>query len=576
MLILLGFSFLAGLATIISPCIWPLLPIILATSSSKGHKKPLGITLGLMLSFTAVTLAISFIIKIFHLNPNVLRFLAVAIIFILGLSLLIPRFGQMLEGYISKALGHFVKPKQAKSGFISGFVVGFSLGIIWAPCAGPILATIAVIAAMDKVNFQVLIITVTYVIGTGMPLFIFAWGGQKIITASHFLNRYSLRIQQIFGVIMILTALLIYTNYDTVLESKLLNTFPNLSFALNSFENSQAISKQLDKLKGQNQTQEKTPSSSLFNTDIKAPEFIGITNWLNTDKPITLASLKGKVVLVDFWTYSCINCIRTLPHLKNWWEKYKNNGFVVIGVETPEFAFEKETSNVEMAIRQFGITYPVAQDNNYATWNAYNNQYWPAEYLIDAKGIIRRVDFGEGNYTQMEEAIRLLLISNHQRISPTLTSIVNRTPTVNISNETYFGSNRMMYFYPNGQVTTGIYAFSLQNNIPSNYFSFGGKWNIQGSYAVPAENSTLIYNFTASKVYMVANPENNMSSTVEILLDGKKIPPDESGADVSNSHVTVNQDRLYNLINLGNSTQSHILKLKFNGGSIQLYTFTFG
>ncbi len=253
------------------------------------------------------------------------------------------------------------------------------------------------------------LVTLAYVSGVGLPLFLFAYGGQKVVGKTRFLSAYTGRVQQAFGVLILLTAVSIYTNYDKVIQLKLLEAFPSYSSALTSFEKNDAIKQQLDVLKGRKPSNVTTDARGLFNENKPAPEFVGITKWLNTDKPLTLKDLKGKVVLVDFWTYTCINCIRTLPHVTSWYDKYKDQGFVVIGVHTPEFQFEKETKNVENAIKQYKINYPVPQDNDFATWNAYDNQFWPAEYLIDAKGTIRRTHFGEGKYDEMEMAIQTLL-----------------------------------------------------------------------------------------------------------------------------------------------------------------------
>jgi len=413
-ILLLGFAFLSGLVTILAPCIWPLLPIILSASiGSSGHKKPLGISLGIILSFAVFTLVISSLVRFFHFDPNILRLVAVIVIAFLGITMIIPRLSEITEVLVSKFAGIFGQSSQKGSGFKSGFITGLSLGIVWSPCAGPILAAIAALAATGKVTGDVVLITVAYVIGVGIPLFIFAYGGQAVFTKTRFISPHLGTIQKIFGVIMLLTALAIYTNYDKYIQTQLLNAFPQFSSTLNSFENNSAIKNQLDVLKGQSSTT--APSTNdLFNANTPAPDLVGITKWLNTsaslsastDKPLLIKDLKGKVVLVDFWTYTCINCIRTLPHVTSWYDKYKDKGFVVIGVHTPEFEFEKDTNNVLAAIKQYSIHYPVAQDNNYATWNNYSNQYWPAEYLVDANGNIRRVHFGEGEYDKTEQAIQ--------------------------------------------------------------------------------------------------------------------------------------------------------------------------
>ncbi|MBP9719209.1 MAG: redoxin domain-containing protein, partial [Candidatus Levybacteria bacterium] len=342
MTILLFFAFVSGLITIFAPCIWPLLPIILSSTATGGHKKPLGITLGIMISFALFTLTISYIVRIIPFDPNALRLFAVVVIGFLGITLVVPKLSQLLEGYVSRLSGMFGGANDpSRTGFWGGLITGLALGLVWTPCAGPILATIATLAATTAVNAQVVLVTVVYVIGVGIPLFLFATLGRVLFTKSRVVSQYTGRIQQVFGVIMILTALAIYTNYDKTLQAKLLDAFPSYSNFVVGLESNDAVKNELDKLKGQKGEGAKndavfelfpsTDEEKIFNTNAKAPEFTGITKWLNPEKTHTLESLKGKVVLVDFWTYTCINCIRTLPFVTSWYDKYKDDGLVVIG-----------------------------------------------------------------------------------------------------------------------------------------------------------------------------------------------------------------------------------------------------
>ncbi len=588
MIILLIFAFISGLITILAPCIWPLLPIIFSTTSTGEHKKPLGITLGIIVSFGILTLSISYIVRIIPFDPSVLRFIAVFVIGLLGLTLVIPRLSTILESYIGKISGKVNTPSQGKStGLKSGFLIGISLGIVWTPCAGPILATIATLAATQAVNFTVILVTTFYLIGIGIPLFIFASFGKYLFTKSRLLTKYTGRIQQVFGVVMIITALLIATNYDKVLQIKLLNLFPSFSDIVTNFESNQVVKKQLDTLKQDINGSSvfptagilnilKTDENNLFNENRKAPDFIGITNWLNTDKSLTVESLKGKVVLVDFWTYTCINCLRTLPHVTSWYEKYKDQGFVVIGVHTPEFEFEKNSNNVLNAVKQFEIKYPVAQDNNYRTWNNYNNQYWPAEYLIDAKGIIRRTHFGEGEYDKTEQAIQSLLNEAGQQVNASIEVLPDQTPQERMSPETYLGSKRMEYYFPTGSLGNGTKTFSLSDNLDQDSFSFGGRWNIMDEYAVSGDNATLNYNFTAGKVFIILRPADKTAGTVKVYLDGKNIDQAQAGTDVKNGIITVDSDRLYNVVDLNGKSGNHTLKLDFQTPGVEVFTFTFG
>jgi len=564
MIVLLVFAFISGLVTIFAPCIWPLLPIVLSSTATGGKGKPLGVTLGTLVSFALVTLTVSYIVKIIPFDPNVLRLFAVIIISFLGLVLIIPKLSQILEGYVSRLSGKVAaKTDDQRTDFQGGFITGLALGIVWAPCAGPILATIATLAATRAVSFEVILVTIVYVVGIGIPLFLFALAGNRLFSRSRFLSKYTGRIQQIFGIVMILTALAIFINYDKVLEVKLLDTFPSFSGFINQLEGNPNVQRELRNLK--NKKNQLTPTGQSSNVELPnlgpAPEFVGITKWLNTDKPLKMSDLKGKVVLVDFWTYTCINCIRTLPFVTSWYEKYKDKGFVVIGVHTPEFEFEKKTANVENAIKQYAIHYPVAQDNDYKTWTAYNNQYWPAEYLIDADGNIRRTHFGEGEYDQSEMAIKKLLEEAGRKVDSSILNVQDQTPHITLSPETYLGLTRRERY--------------SQDNPPLHYFSYSGKWNVQNEYAESTGDSSLEFNFYADRVFLVITPSDG-KDIINVFLDGKPIDPSVAGKDVSSGKVIIDQSRLYNLVDLKGKAGQHLLKLEFKTKGTKVFAFTFG
>lgn len=572
MIPLLFFAFISGLITIAAPCIWPLLPIVLSSSTVGGHKKPLGLTLGILFTFGLLTLTLSYLVKLLGFDPNFLRIFAVFILIFLGTTLLIPYLSIKIEGFVSRFSGMLNLQNHTKNGFLGGLLSGAALGIVWTPCAGPILATIATLSATQKVNSSLILVTLVYIIGVGIPLFIFATAGRVFFQKTKILSPYLGTIQQIFGAIMIITALLIFTNYDKVIEVKLLNFFPSYSKFLTNIENDKNVTNQLNIIKNTNDNINLS-DNTLFNANTNAPELNGITNWINSN-PLTLSQLRGKVVLIDFWTYTCINCIRTLPHVTSWYEKYKDLGFVVIGVHTPEFEFEKDTSNVISATKQYKINYPVAQDNNYSTWNTYSNQYWPAEYLIDANGTIRRIHFGEGEYDQTEMAIRSLLKERGVKITSSLLDMTDETPKGTISPETYLGQSRMQYFFPNGNIPTGQSDFTLSQNPPENTFSLGGTWNIEEENAIAIKNSTLSYKFYANKVFLVLKPGEN-PSTIKVFLDGKLITSENAGSDVTNGIVNITEDKLYNLVDIKSKTEFHILKIEFSNG-ISAFAFTFG
>jgi thiol-disulfide isomerase/thioredoxin len=288
-----------------------------------------------------------------------------------------------------------------------------------------------------------------------------------------------------------------------------------------------------------------------------APEFAGIQTWLNSP-PLTMAGLRGKVVLIDFWTYSCINCLRTLPYVTRWYDTYKDKGLVVVGVHTPEFPFERETRNVETAIQRFGIKYPVAQDNSYATWKAYNNEYWPAEYLIDQKGDIVLEHFGEGHYGEMEDAIRSL-ISAGPPVAPDNGLDLSQIG----SPEMYFGSDRMAYLASPEKPVRGPQTYTAPPNLMLNHFALMGTWDIQAQNAVSAQdNGTILLAFKSAKVFLVASSPNPV--TISAVVDGRTQPP-----------VTIQASQLYTLFDSTDYRQ-HFLTLKIPKAGLSAYTFTFG
>ncbi len=304
-----------------------------------------------------------------------------------------------------------------------------------------------------------------------------------------------------------------------------------------------------------------------------APEFAGITNWLN-GPPLTLAQLKGKVVLVDFWTYSCINCLRTLPNNKAWYQKYGPDNFVLVGVHSPEFAFEKETANVQKALGQFGITYPVAQDNEFKTWNAYHNEYWPAAYLIDAQGHIRLAHFGEGHYEEMDAAIRMLLAEAGHPVEGGAALVEAAGIHYDQTPESYLGLARLERFASPEKATEGLKAYSLPKNLALHHIAYQGEWTLSDEAAKANQGSALEIQFKADKVYLVIGPAKK-GDQVSLFLDGKAIG-DGAGVDTANGKVLLDTHRLYNLVDLKGKPGTHRLRLEFQNAGTSVYSFTFG
>ncbi|HTK04208.1 MAG TPA: thioredoxin family protein [Candidatus Eisenbacteria bacterium] len=321
-----------------------------------------------------------------------------------------------------------------------------------------------------------------------------------------------------------------------------------------------------------------TPQS--LGVEGRAPEFKGLSGWINTP-PLTMSGLRGSVVLVDFWTYSCVNCVRTLPYVRAWHEAYKDKGLVIIGVHTPEFEFERDRANVEAAVKRFGITYPVAVDNDYAVWNAYKNRYWPAHYFIDVRGDIRSQHFGEGGYDHSEQVIRALL---QEKGSPAqdIDAGAGVSSDVDLERigtpETYLGFQRQEYLGSPESVRKGVaqqYTSILQP--AENIFYFDGMWEIADDYAVPrAAGAAIIYRFTASKAHLVmdAMPDG---ARARVTLDGRPLGAAERGADVAeDSTVAVKDGRMYDIVDLRGKYGKHLLRMEFLDPGVKCYAFTFG
>lgn len=572
MILLTLFAFLAGIVTILSPCILPLLPVILSSSDAGGKQKPLGVVVGFIASFTFFTLFLTSFVRWCGIAPDSLRFLSIAVLGIFGVSLLLPRFQTMLEVLFSR-LANKMPSAARHQGFVGGILIGLSLGLLWTPCVGPILASVITLAVTGTVTAHTFLITFAYAVGTALPMFLVMLVGSAALKKVPWLVRNTQKIQRGFGVIMIATAAAIYLHIDRQFQTYILEAFPNYGIGLTQFEDNNHVLEQLRRLRGEpiDEAGLGKPMTDLMPKGMPAAELIGGGEWFNSE-PLRLSELKGKVVLIDFWTYSCINCQRTFPYLRDWWEKYQGSGLVIIGVHSPEFEFEKNPANVQRAIEDFSLTYPIMQDNQFETWRAYKNRYWPAKYLIDKDGNIRYTHFGEGEYDETERKIQELLAETGEDVSGVSVSnseyqIYSRTP------ELYLGYSRIEHLAspepvrPEQQTT-----FSAPLRIPDNKFAYSGSWTVMSEYAAPHAGAQLFLNFEAKEVFLVARPEDGTVGTMQIMMDGEVAA---LGEDVDGGKVTVDSDRLYKLILLPEPGR-HLLRIDFPEGNVEVYAFTFG
>jgi thiol-disulfide isomerase/thioredoxin len=388
------------------------------------------------------------------------------------------------------------------------------------------------------------------------------------------------------GAVMVLVGLAMLGNYDIRFQNRIASDLP--SFLVNpseALEDTASARTALADLRGGGHgigseatgaAPEEGAGGRLKLPDLgKAPEFVGTGHWFNTpaDRPLTLRGMRGRVVLVDFWTYSCINCLRTLPYLKAWDARYRKDGLTIVGIHSPEFPFEREMSNVEDAIERNDIRYPVAQDNELQTWEAYANQYWPAEYFIDTHGNVRYVHFGEGEYAEKEQVIRQLLAEAGKRVGKGMSGAEGVAPSAGVTTpETYLGVARADRF-ANPMLSPGMHGFTAPRRLPPNEFALRGRWREELDSATAAGGS-LELNFGARRVYLVLGTIDGRPRGVRVFLDGEPIGAGEAGSDVHDGTVTVDSQRLYNLVDLSRVGR-HVLRLEPEAG-VMGYAFTFG
>jgi cytochrome c biogenesis protein CcdA/thiol-disulfide isomerase/thioredoxin len=600
---LLVVAFLGGLITGLSPCIVPVIPVVMAGGSAGTSKwRPYVIIGGLVVSFSLSVLFASSLLGFLHLPQDLLFWLGVALLGLLSVGLLIPKIGEVIERPFTR-LG---ASRYANQG--GGFVLGLSLGLVFVPCAGPVLTAISVAAAHHHAGASSLLVTLFYALGVTIPLLVLALVAQRATTSWSSLRSHLPTVRKVAGVVLGVATLAIAFNWLGALQRDV----PGYTSALEDhIESTGSACTQLQHLSGEHQNQfaaanahlegkkatcaatdegdsqsghltagatttttttpnstspQKAPVFMASKTNLpnlgRAPNFTGITAWFNTpgNKPLTLSQLHGKVVLIDFWTYSCINCQRALPHVEGWYNDYKKDGLVVVGVSSPEFAFEHVVSNVVSAAGSLGIDYPVAVDDNLATWDAYNNEYWPAEYLIDPTGVVRAYDFGEGGYTSMENNIRMLLTANGVTDLPTRTDVPNKTPTNDLTPESYVGDDRLDNAVGTAVVPNKAIVYHPPSTIPANSLAFGGTWTEHSEEATAGSNATLGLQFTADDVYLVMSGDG----TVGVSYNGKFLRT-----------VTVSGiPKLYTLFS-GSVLQNGTLTLTVSPG-LQAYDFTFG
>jgi cytochrome c biogenesis protein CcdA/thiol-disulfide isomerase/thioredoxin len=556
---LIAIGLLGGLITGISPCILPVLPVIFFSGTQRGQNaepraaeagtvatqarpkgslsetlRPYRVIAGLVLSFSVVTLLGSALLSLLHLPQDAIRWFALVALAAIGLGLIFPRFEALLEKPFSR-----LPQKQFGSGR-SGFGLGLALGVLYVPCAGPVLAAIVVAGATGTIGLNTVALTLSFAVGAALPLLMFALAGQRVAQRVAAFRRRQREIRIVAGVVTILLAVALVFNLPAVLQ----RAIPDYTGALQKKVGGEDQLRELNLGGLVNEQNAELSNCSDGGEELQscgtAPDIKGVTKWFNTpgNGPIDLKSLGGKVVLIDFWAYSCINCQRAIPHVVGWYGAYRDKGFEVIGVHTPEYAFEKQEANVAGGAKDLGITYPIAMDNGFSTWTNYRNRYWPAEYLIDQQGTVRHVKFGEGGYDDTEKLIRQLLSAGDQNLPPAVEAKDN-TPTETLTPETYFGVGKVVNYRGDGGYDEGTRIFALPAQLPDDSFALRGTWAVdyQGITAQNDDN-TVALNYHASNVLMVVGG----TGTVTVKRDGKTTTFPVSGPPNMRQLVTDDQD----------------------------------
>jgi cytochrome c biogenesis protein CcdA/thiol-disulfide isomerase/thioredoxin len=512
---------------------------------------------GLVLSFSAVTLLGSALLSLLHLPQDAIRWVALVALVAIGLGLIFPQFEAVLEKPFSR-----LPQKQFGSGR-SGFGLGLALGVLYVPCAGPVLAAIVVAGATGTIGLNTVALTLSFAVGATLPLLFFALAGQRVAERVAAFRRRQRGIRIAAGVVTILLAVGLVFNLPAVLQ----RAIPDYTSSLQKQVGGEEQLRELNL--GGLVNDQNAQLSNCFNGGPElescgtAPDLKGITKWLHTTNgaPIDLKSLRGKVVLIDFWAYSCINCQRAIPHVVGWYGAYQDKGFEVIGVHTPEYAFEKEEGNVASGAKDLGITYPIAMDNGFSTWTNYRNRYWPAEYLIDQQGTVRHVKFGEGDYDVTEKLIRQLLSEGEGSADlPPAIDAPDTTPTSQLTPETYFSVGKVVNYGGQGGYDQGVRAFAYPAQLADDTFALRGPWAVdyQGITA-RSDDAAITLNYHARDVYIVVGG----TGTVTVTRAGKTATVPVSGPPDMRQVVA------------GDDDGAGSLEVRLSKG-LQAFSFTYG
>lgn len=568
-------AYLGGVLTILSPCILPILPFAFARADQPFRKSGLPLLVGMALTFAVVASAATaggpWLVRANQYG----RFAALAIFLLLGLTLVVPALADRLTRPLVALGNRLTASAGARSGVGSSILLGVATGLLWAPCAGPILGLILTGAAIQGATVHTSFLLLSYAAGAATSMAVALLAGGKVFAAMKRFLGAERWIRPAIGVAVLLAVLSVAFGLDRGLLTQL---------SLSS--TSGLEQKLLDRFHPKQQartTSKVTVSADGDNSD--EPSFDDATTWINS-LPLKLDQLRGKVVLVDFWTYSCINCLRSIPYARAWDEKYRSSGLVVVGVHTPEFAFEKDLSNVRNAVRELHIAYPVAVDNEYEIWSSFDNNYWPAHYFIDVNGKIRFKRFGEGEEAQSEQWIQQLLKERAGEESlPGGMVAVHATGAEAAadgadvrSTETYVGYGRAQHFASSGGfVHDKNQAYDLPSQLALNDWGLAGNWKVENEVAISnSPNARIRFRFHARDLHLVLGDATGKGLKYRVSIDGAA-PGENHGMDTdAQGNGIIRDHRLYQLIRQKGAVQDHVFEIEFLGPGAQAFAFTFG
>ena len=568
-------SFLAGVLSVFAACVLPLLPVIVGGSLAAGsRRRTYTIVASLAVSVVAFTLLLKASTALIGIPEELWRYLSGGIIIALGLLTLFPKLWVALPGInlLNKESNKLLGAGYQRGGFWGDCLMGAALGPVFASCSPTYFLILATVLPAQP--FVGTLYLAAYAVGLSLALLAVAIIGERLIRKLGVALDPEGKLFKGIGIILIIVGVLVFTGTMRQVETWFVERGFDATFLERYFM-------------GEPAQQSADRQTSFISEEMKenvykkAPELVSPDGYINTEgKPVTLAELRGKVVLLDIWTYSCINCQRTFPYLRDWYAKYKDQGFEIIGIHTPEFAFEKVKANVEKAAKEFGLTYPIVQDNRYQTWNALGNQYWPRKYLVDIDGYIVYDHIGEGAYAETEAQIQRALLERAQRLGLDMPEVAAVQEPVSAggrarSPETYFGAWRNGNFGNGTQGKEGTQTLEIPGKLLANVFYLGGVWNFEYEYMTnESRGAQLHFIYDAKDVYFVAAAKEPVR--IKITRDGGKPLGVARGVDVSeNGFATIQEERLYKLIQDAEYGQ-HVIEIEVEDTGLEAYTFTFG